>query len=612
MPAVRRWRIAALTSVFAITCLYYLTQERNVWNYGYTPYIPALPKTVADDGHIHWSKLPERYPVSSFIPLPSGRPNAIPPVQVKRPAEDAKAKEVRLQRRDAVKESFMHSWKGYKDHAWLRDEVAPISGNYKDTFGGWAATLVDALDTLWIMDLKEDFEIAVNAVQEIDFTTTESKDINVFETTIRYMGGFLAAYDISEGKYPLLLAKAVEVGELLMSCFDTPNRMPITRWDWQKYSKGTAQTAPQRMLVSEIGSLSLEFTRLSQLTGDPKYYDAVQRIGDEFEKSQNSTQLPGMWPVSIDASKPSFSDDNMFTLGGMSDSLYEYFPKQYLLLGGLLAQPKTLYENFIEVAKKFMFFRIYNVKNENLTLSGDIRTREKEPELLPRSQHLTCFAGGMVGLASKIFNRPSDMAIAEELTQGCIWAYDSSPNGIMPEIFGAMPCPKYENCIWSEEVWEDAINENYPTPSTTNDEDKKTHVQKVISDRRLPKGFTTVDDRRYILRPEAIESVFLMYRMTGKQVYAEAAWRMFQAIEKVSRTPIAAAAIIDITQPPGGSVKDDENEVGIEGQKMDSMESFWLAETLKYFYLCFEEWDVVSLDTFVLNTEAHPLRRPHA
>jgi len=94
--------------------------------------------------------------------------------------------------------------------------------------------LVDALDTLWIMGMTEEFEIAVIASQEIDFTITEEKDINVFETTIRYMGGFLAAYDISGGKYPILLAKAVEVGELLMSCFDTPNRMPISRWDWKK------------------------------------------------------------------------------------------------------------------------------------------------------------------------------------------------------------------------------------------------------------------------------------------------------------------------------------------------------------------------------------------
>ena len=84
------------------------------------------------------------------------------------------------------------------------------------------------------MDLKEDFEIAVRSIEEIDFTTTDQRDINVFETTIRYMGGFLAAYDLSGGKYPVLVLKAVEVAELLMSSFDTPNRMPIPRWDWKK------------------------------------------------------------------------------------------------------------------------------------------------------------------------------------------------------------------------------------------------------------------------------------------------------------------------------------------------------------------------------------------
>ena len=141
---------------------------------------------------------------------------------------------MRLKRRDAVKESFAHSWGGYKKHAWLRDEVAPLSGKYKDTFGGWAATLVDALDTLWIMGFKGDFQIAVAAIEQIDFSTTEEKDINVFETTIRYMGGLLAAYDISGAQYPSLLKKAVEVGELVMDSFDTPNRMPITRWDWKK------------------------------------------------------------------------------------------------------------------------------------------------------------------------------------------------------------------------------------------------------------------------------------------------------------------------------------------------------------------------------------------
>ena len=365
-----------------------------------------------------------------------------------------------------------------------------------------------------------------------------------------------------------------------------------------RYGLNQQQIAPQRMLVSELGSLSLEFTRLSQLTGEPKYYDAIQRISDEFEKSQNSTKLPGMWPVSIDAQKPSFSDDTLFTLGGMSDSLYEYFPKQFLILGGLLSQPKTLYENFIEVAKKHMFFRVYNSDNLPIMVSGDIRMKPGGViDLQPRGQHLTCFAGGMVGLASRIFDRPDDLKIAEELAAGCVWAYDASVNGISPEIFSVIPCPKNYDCKWSEQVWHDALATVYGHTGASANE-LKTKVQEIISQRRLTPGFTAIDDHRYILRPEAIESVFLMWRITGDRKWQDAAWRMFERIEKVSRTEVAAAAIYDITQTGEGL------------QQMDSMESFWLAETLKYFYLCFEEFGVVSLDEYVLNTEAHPLRRP--
>lgn len=377
-----------------------------------------------------------------------------------------------------------------------------------------------------------------------------------------------------------------------------------------RYTEGVHQTAPQRMLVSELGSLSLEFTRLSQLTKDSKYFDAIQRINDALEAGQNTTKLPGLWPVSIDAAKPSFDQDNFFSLGGMSDSLYEYLPKQFLILGGLLSQPKVLYENFINVAKEQMFFRMYNPQNENLTVSGDIRVNNGHVQLLPRNQHLTCFTGGMVGIASQIFDRPQDLSVAEELTKACVWAYDNSVNGVAPEIFTVLPCPKNYDCTWEDKIWYDKLSINEPAGDGKSEKEIEKHIQQILSERRLPKGFVGIDDRRYILRPEAIESVFILYRITGKQEYQEAAWRMFQAVEKISRTPIAAAAILDVTVGPGKTIDENGNESGIEGQKMDSMESFWLAETLKYFYLCFEEWDVVSLDEYVLNTEAHPLRRP--
>lgn len=276
-----------------------------------------------------WSTLLQRYPVSSLIPLPSGKPVLIPTIQ--KPAEDfqedAEAKGIREDRRDAVKEAFQHSWSGYKSRAWLKDELAPLSGGYRNTFGGWAATLIDSLDTLWILGSRDDFEDAVRSVAEIDFSKSEDITLNVFETTIRYLGGLLGAYDISGGQYSILLEKSVELGNMLYAAFDTPNRMPVTRWDWRSAAEGKRQEASETVLVSELTSLSLEFTRLSQLTNDVKYFDAIQRITNELEKAQNSTQLPGMWPVVVDARSLSFSGDNTFTLGGMSDSLYEYLPK---------------------------------------------------------------------------------------------------------------------------------------------------------------------------------------------------------------------------------------------------------------------------------------------
>ena len=99
-------------------------------------------------------------------------------------------------------------------------------------------------------------------------------------------------------------------------------------------------------------------------------------------------------------------------------------------------------------------------------------------------------------------------------------------------------------------------------------------------------------------RPEAIESVWYMYRITGDTKWQDKGWRMFQSIVKATQTEVGHSAIDDVLVP--------------NADRSDSMESFWLAETLKYFYLLYSTPDVVSLDEFVLNTEAHPFRRPDA
>lgn len=116
-------------------------------------------------------------------------------------------------------------------------------------------------------------------------------------------------------------------------------------------------------------------------------------------------------------------------------------------------------------------------------------------------------------------------------------------------------------------------------------------------------------DPSYGLRPEAIESVFVMYRITGDSKWRDIGWRMFTKIIEHTRAPYGHASL--------QTTMEFINQVTVEDGKVivtplslqkDEMQSFWFAETLKYFYLLFSDPELVSLDDFVLNTEAHPLR----
>ena len=184
---------------------------------------------------IHWSQQPEHFPVptENIIQLPTGKPKALPKIQHEFKTESADETADREEKRDIIKKAFSFSWAGYKKKAWTQDELTPVSGKFRNPFNAWGATLVDSLDTLWMMGLKDEFEEAVEAVKNIDFTTSPRNDIPLFETVIRYLGGLIAAYDVSGGAHRVLLDKAVELADILMGAFDTPNRMPMTFYLWK-------------------------------------------------------------------------------------------------------------------------------------------------------------------------------------------------------------------------------------------------------------------------------------------------------------------------------------------------------------------------------------------
>jgi mannosyl-oligosaccharide alpha-1,2-mannosidase len=298
-------------------------------------------------------------------------------------------------------------------------------------------------------------------------------------------------------------------------------------------------------LLAEFGSMTMEFTRLSQLTGDPKYYDAVTRVTKVLEKQQDKTRLPGLWPVVVNARTGDFSQDNGFTLSSMADSTYEYLAKTYALLGGQDAVYKKLHEKAMAAATKYLLYRPMTPDDSDMLMSGFARVQGASVHLDAEMQHLACYTGGMFALGGKMLEKQEHVDIGRKLTNTCIWAYKANPAGIMPEVSHLVKCANTTECHWDEKVWHDQI-------TSRADLSREKDPLRNIANLRLPAGFASIEDRRYVLRPEAIESVFIMYRITGEQSWQAAAWDMYTAIVRSTDTDLGNAALSDISadKPP--------------------------------------------------------------
>ena len=243
--------------------------------------------------------------------------------------------------------------------------------------------------------------------------------------------------------------------------------------------------------------------------------------------------------------------------------------------------------------RRFLLFRaqVPGSSTMELIFSGNaIRWTESQDVVFePRVQHLGCFAGGMFALASRIFDEPGDFYIGEALTNGCVWAYQHAKLGIMPEAFTMLACENDNGTQCDED------------PLVWAHRDKVGSGGSFIAPSNLPAGFIAVNDARYLLRPEAIESVFIMWRLTGDSYWRGVGWEMFRNIRQYTWSPFGHAALENVMEIPWSSP-------GGKPKQRNEMESFWYAETLKYFYLLFSDVDLVNLDEFVLNTEAHPMR----
>lgn len=170
----------------------------------------------------------------------------------------------------------------------------------------------------------------------------------------------------------------------------------------------------------------------------------------------------------------------------------------------------------------------------------------------PKMDHLVCFLPGTLALAVHSKQLPHIwLEYAEKIAETCHQFY-MTETGLAPEI-------SYFNIDQADKP------------------DLNIHTA----------------DRFSILRPETVESYFYLWRITKNQKYRQWGWEFFQNLESYAKVEHGYSSISNVQSKS-------------RPQPRDRMESFFLGETLKYLYLLFADDDLLPLDKWVFNTEAHP------
>ncbi|XP_011833302.1 PREDICTED: mannosyl-oligosaccharide 1,2-alpha-mannosidase IC-like [Mandrillus leucophaeus] len=183
---------------------------------------------------------------------------------------------VRAQR-EKVKEMMQFAWQSYKRYAMGKNELRPLTkdGYEGNMFGGLSgATVIDSLDTLYLMELKEEFQEAKAWVEE-SFHLNVSGEASLFEVNIRYIGGLLSAFYLTGEE--VFRIKAIRLGEKLLPAFNTPTGIPKGVVSFKSGSWGWA-TAGSSSILAEFGSLHLEFLHLTELSGNQVFAEKASLL----------------------------------------------------------------------------------------------------------------------------------------------------------------------------------------------------------------------------------------------------------------------------------------------------------------------------------------------
>lgn len=429
--------------------------------------------------------------------------------------------------------------------------------------------------------------------------------VQVFETVIRGVGGLLSAHLFAVGELPItgydaqktgldiekhpiawpngfrydgqLLRLALDLAQRLLPAFYTQTGMPYPRVNLRHgipfylnsplhESAGphpdTAQTSPEitETCSAGAGSLVLEFTVLSRLTGDPRFEQAAKRAFWAVWSRRSNIGLIG---AGVDAEEGHWIG-GFSGIGAGIDSFFEYALKTHILLSGHELPNQTIPNHILQ-----------------------------ESSLDP----------------NQIYSPLSDK---DNSPDSFLEAWHHAHAAIKRHLYSDMHHPHYVNAHIStgspQTFWIDSLGAYYAgllTLAGELDEAIETHLLYTALWTRysaLPERWSVRDGNVegglgwWPGRPEFIESTYHLYRATRDPWYLYAGEMVLKDITRRCWTKCGWSGLQDVRT----------------GEKSDRMESFFLGETAKYLYLLFDaDHPLNKLDaSYVFTTEGHPLIIP--
>lgn len=464
-----------------------------------------------------------------------------------------------------VRQAMLDSWHTYEKYGWGYDIYHPIKQTGENMGHrplGWM--IVDSLDTLMIMDAKPEVERAKKWIKE-DLDYVFDQNVNVFETTIRMLGGLLSAFHFSEDD--VYLDKAVHLANLLHGAYKSPSGIPYASVNLETGDGIKSHVDGGASSTAEAGTVQLELKYLAKLTGEADWWNLAEKVMQALEANKAQD---GLVPIFVNPETGKFQG-KYIRLGSRGDSYYEYLLKQYLQTSGQEMVYWDMYRESVEGVKKHL---VRESEPSKLKFIGELEKGIGGP-FSNKMDHLVCFYGGLLALgategltideARKLphwnEDRESDFQLGADLTETCYKMYhDVSATGLAPEIVVFNTDP--------------AKNSDF---------------------------FIKPNDRHNLQRPETVESLFYLYRITGDVKYRKWGQEIFENFIKYTKIvnldgEVSFTSLKDVTQL----------NLNKQAKFLDNTESFWWAETLKYLYLLFDDTNKIPLTDYVFNTEAHP------